>query len=338
MSADGTHNSKHTDEQLFIDRVSARRLMDFCTHIYTPGFLVSNASRFLDHEWVDLPALKYFLGTPATCDPNAASTRTDLSAADRCLLDTISVRSYWIDITLLREFLRASPAYLPSNPVHVKIEANPPLVPPPTPVSVKLEVGLIAIPPSHAPVKTHTLNTGGHEIIEPLSDSESDGAESDLEVTDVLMHGASRSSSPISQQLLGEIGSDDETAISSDDGHSDDHESRPAEKFPLVESNTHWEDGVTSMVRIGSFRITRKVKVERIEYVTGAPSILPIFCTPTAIVIDLSDPNYAIIDPKTGKVWALDGVVRDIGSGGGAWGASYSMPPFWFHLLRRKEI
>ncbi|KAJ7808915.1 hypothetical protein B0H13DRAFT_2150980, partial [Mycena leptocephala] len=105
------------------------------------------------------------------------------------------------------------------------------------------------------------------------------------------MHGASRSSSPVSQQLLGEIGSDDETAISSgpfqpcsDDGHSDDHESLPAEKFPLVESNTHWEDGVTSMI----------------EYVTGAPSILPIFCTPTAIVIDLSD------------FWALDGVVRDI--------------------------
>ncbi|KAJ7875659.1 hypothetical protein B0H13DRAFT_2056244 [Mycena leptocephala] len=117
------------------------------------------------------------------------------------------------------------------------------------------------------------------------------------------MHGASRSSSPVSQQLLGEIGSDDETAISSgpfqpcsDDGHSDDHESLPAEKFPLVESNTHWEDGVTSMI----------------EYVTGAPSILAIFCTPTAIVIDLSDPDYAIIYPKTGKVWALDGVVCDI--------------------------
>jgi hypothetical protein len=121
------------------------------------------------------------------------------------------------------------------------------------------------------------------------------------------------------------------------------------------------------MVRIGSFRITRKVKVERIEYVTGAPSILPIFRTPTAIVIDLSDPDYAIIDPKTGKVWALDGVVRDIvsatvqqtivsdfltgqrlleergqwwrclqsASSVCAWGASYSMPPFWFHLPRR---
>ncbi|KAJ7792780.1 hypothetical protein B0H13DRAFT_2393893 [Mycena leptocephala] len=335
MSADGTHNSKHTadDEQLFIDRVSARRLMDFCTHMYTPGFLVSNASRFLDHEWVDLPALKYFLGYPPLV------IRTPPQQGQ------ISVQLTGVFSIPFQEFLRASPAYLPSNPVHVKIEANPPLVPPPTPVSVKLEVGLIAILPSHAPVKTRTLNAGGHEIIELLSDSESDGAESDLEVTDVLMHGASRSSSPVSQQLLGEIGSDDETAISSgpfqpcsDDGHSDDHESLPAEKFPLVESNTHWEDGVTSMVRIGSFRITRKVKVKQIEYVTGAPSILPIFCTPTAIVIDLSDPDYAIIYPKTGKVWALDGVVRDIGSGGGAWGASYSMPPFWFHLLRRKEI
>ncbi|KAJ7932180.1 hypothetical protein B0H13DRAFT_810730 [Mycena leptocephala] len=83
---------------------------------------------------------------------------------------------------------------------------------------------------------------------------------------------------------------------------------------------------MTSMARIGSFRVTRKVKVERIEYVTGAPSILPIFRTPTAVVIDLSDPGYAIINPQTGKVWALDSVVRNVdndswkneGSGGGA--------------------
>jgi hypothetical protein len=59
--------------------------------MYTPGFLVSNASRFLDHKWVDLPMLKYFLETPATYDPDAASTRTDLSAADRHLLELQSV-------------------------------------------------------------------------------------------------------------------------------------------------------------------------------------------------------------------------------------------------------
>ena len=61
--------------------------------MYTPGFLVSNASRFLDYKWVDLPVLKYFLETPATYDPNTTSTRTGLSAADRRLLDPISVRA-----------------------------------------------------------------------------------------------------------------------------------------------------------------------------------------------------------------------------------------------------
>ncbi|KAJ7815127.1 hypothetical protein B0H13DRAFT_1924389 [Mycena leptocephala] len=73
----------------------------------------------------------------------------------------------------------------------------------------------------------------------------------------------------------------------SDDGDSDD-ESVPEEKFPLVESDTYWEDGMTSMAHIGSFRVTRKVKVERID-----------------------DPGYAIINPQTGKVWALDSVVRN---------------------------
>jgi hypothetical protein len=55
--------------------------------MYAPSFIMSNASRFLDHEWIDLP----FLEKAATGDLNA-STRTDLSAADRRLLDTISVR------------------------------------------------------------------------------------------------------------------------------------------------------------------------------------------------------------------------------------------------------
>jgi hypothetical protein len=59
--------------------------------MYAPSFIMSNASRFLDHEWIDLPVLDAFLEKAATGDLNA-STRTDLSAADRRLLDTISVR------------------------------------------------------------------------------------------------------------------------------------------------------------------------------------------------------------------------------------------------------
>jgi hypothetical protein len=54
----------------------------------------------------------------------------------------------------------------------------------------------------------------------------------------------------------------------------------------LVESDTHWEDGFTSMVRFGSFQITRKTKVQRIEYLPDLASIYPIFRSPTATVID----------------------------------------------------
>ncbi|KAJ7925365.1 hypothetical protein B0H13DRAFT_2570993 [Mycena leptocephala] len=92
MATNGTSNSKLTGvEHLFIDRLPARRLIDFRTHVYTPSFLMSNASRFLDHEWIDLLALEAFLEKAATGDLNA-STRTDLSPADRRLLDTLSVR------------------------------------------------------------------------------------------------------------------------------------------------------------------------------------------------------------------------------------------------------
>ncbi|KAJ7817665.1 hypothetical protein B0H13DRAFT_2683091 [Mycena leptocephala] len=193
MSAGGTRNSKHTtDEQLFIDRVSARRLMDFCTHMYTPGFLVSNASRFLDHEWVDLPALKYFLETPALMirtPPQHGQISVQLTGVFSIPFQSVSrplsvhtphfivshaprfLDHRWIDVTLLKEFLRANPAYLPSNPVHVKIEANPPLVPPPTAVSVKLEV--IAIPPSRSthsdPLQSLINSFGTHGT--PLADS-----------------------------------------------------------------------------------------------------------------------------------------------------------------------
>jgi hypothetical protein len=70
--------------------------------MYAPGFIVSNASRFLDHEWIDLPVLEAFLEKAAASDLNA-SARTDLRAADRCLLDTLSVR----EVTAFRNHVRS---------------------------------------------------------------------------------------------------------------------------------------------------------------------------------------------------------------------------------------
>ncbi|KAJ7815126.1 hypothetical protein B0H13DRAFT_2293478 [Mycena leptocephala] len=184
----------------------SRRVIDRLPH----PFLSSNASRFLDHEWVDLLALEAFLEKAATGDLNA-STRTDLSPADRRL--RILFRSGRRLLSGIMDFLCSTPNHnssTPSNPIHVKPETNPPSVPPPPACSVKGEPVSVAIPPS---IKMRTTNHGGHEIIELLSDSESDGAESDFEVTDVLMQGASRSSSPIPQRPLGEIDSEDEAAI-----------------------------------------------------------------------------------------------------------------------------
>lgn len=59
--------------------------------MYSPGYITSNALRFLDHEWIDLPALKLFLDTPAASDVTT-SMHPDLSPADRRLLDSLSVR------------------------------------------------------------------------------------------------------------------------------------------------------------------------------------------------------------------------------------------------------
>lgn len=78
--------------------------------MYTPSFLMSNASRFLDHEWIDLLALEAFLEKAATGDLNT-STRTDLSQADRRLLDTLSVQ----EATAFRDHVRS---FSPSSVYH----------------------------------------------------------------------------------------------------------------------------------------------------------------------------------------------------------------------------
>jgi hypothetical protein len=156
------------------------------------------------------------------------------------------------------------------------------------------------------PIKIRTLTEGGQEILEILSDTDHSDTDSDLEVTAVLTRGASRSSSaaPVQMRMwcishllpclmLG-------TADSEDDRDDD-----------LVESDTHWEDGFTSMVRFGSFQITRKTKVQRIEYLPDLASIYPIFRSPTATVIDLSDPKHELIDPRTNELHSLDSLVRN---------------------------
>ncbi|KAJ7848455.1 hypothetical protein B0H14DRAFT_2767746, partial [Mycena olivaceomarginata] len=92
MADTTSNNSKHTPaEQLFINALPARRLMDFRNYMYSPLYITSNAAGFLCHEWIDLPALKGFLASSATAADSNASTRPDVSPADKSFLDSLSV-------------------------------------------------------------------------------------------------------------------------------------------------------------------------------------------------------------------------------------------------------
>jgi hypothetical protein len=77
-----------------------------------------------------------------------------------------------------------------------------------------------------------------------------------------------------------------------------------------VESDTLWQDEITSFVRTGRFSVTRKVKVQRIEYLSELPSVWPIPRVPTAFVIDLSDEKHHIIDEDIGDPKPIDCVIR----------------------------
>ncbi|KAJ7714453.1 hypothetical protein B0H14DRAFT_3901770 [Mycena olivaceomarginata] len=226
----------------------------------------------------------------------------------------------WIDPAALRDFLgqqiRGADASTDQNADHpprkltdsreqsiipstrVKIESAPASVPSASTALIKQEPQSAVLDTLCSnPIKIRTLTEGGQEILEILSDTDHSDTDSDLEVTAVLTRGASRSSSAAPVQMHSEDDRDDD----------------------LVESDTHWEDGFTSMVRFGSFQITRKTKVQRIEYLPDLASIYPIFRSPTAIVIDLSDPKHELIEPRTNELHSLDSLVRNKDNDGWDW-------------------
>ncbi|KAJ6605987.1 hypothetical protein B0H10DRAFT_1956974 [Mycena sp. CBHHK59/15] len=102
----------------------------------------------------------------------------------------------------------------------------------------------------------------------------------------------------------------------------------------LVESDTLWQDKITSVVRTGNFHLTQKVNTIRIEYILpGLPSIWPILRTCTVFVINLDDPKYIIRDPQTGDFYTIDTLIRNADndswkSGGSGSGSSLAQVTF----------
>ncbi|KAJ7455399.1 hypothetical protein FB451DRAFT_1184196 [Mycena latifolia] len=155
MPVAGAEGSKHSPaDQEFLDGVSNRQLMGFRNFMYTPVYIAANATQFLDHDWVDIPALKKYLRLDENASQDASSTRS------------IPV----------------------SDSVRVKIEAPAPVI------SVKAEPEACGLPETSPHVKTRTSQEGGHEVIELLSDSEPErsAADSDLEVLEALQRGMTK--------------------------------------------------------------------------------------------------------------------------------------------------
>ncbi|KAJ7434269.1 hypothetical protein B0H11DRAFT_2118810 [Mycena galericulata] len=293
--------SKHMPaDQAFLDGLSARQLMmDFRNYLYSPMYIKLNAGKFLDHEWVDIPTLKEYLHQiHQNPDLDASSTR---------------------------------PA-TPSDPVRVKIETPLPSATPRPAISVKAEPQPIRLPPpaGDSPIKMRTLTEGGREVIEVLSDSESDAADSDsdLEVMEVLQT-TSRSSSTIPTPCdAGDVnvkGSEfeDPSEVSTTPPSPTDRVDELNEDSELVESDTFWPDEGKSFIITGKFRPTQKVTVDRLEYRDGPAAIYPIPRVRTAFVIDLSHRDYMLRDPGTKELYTLDTIIRNTDNDSGQKSKAY---------------
>ncbi|KAJ7723929.1 hypothetical protein B0H16DRAFT_331185 [Mycena metata] len=284
--ANALSTRSHADQE-YLDSVPARQLMEFRNFMFTPAYITLNSKKFLDdvdQSWVDVPTLKDYLN--------------QISAP--------------------------STSFLPPPEVtdHVRIKIEPPSAPTPL---VKMEPQVPDLPIT---VKVRTLNEAGKEVFEILSDSEPDvdGRDSDIEVVDALRP-SSRASSVISSSYVDPGGSDSEgldaagqdlgsSAMSDADDSASDSEGTPIglvtppeDATDLVESDTVWQDDGTSLVRVGTFRPTRRMTVERMEYRTGPALLYPIHRIPTGIVVDLSDEKYWFRDSGTGELISLSSII-----------------------------
>jgi hypothetical protein len=83
-----------------------------------------------------------------------------------------------------------------------------------------------------------------------------------------------------------------------------------ADKPRRQESDTIWQDlGLSSELLVGEFRLTMKLTVKQIEYVSGGfPSIWPIPRVPTAFIISS---DSTAIDPDTGLLYTMDPLINN---------------------------
>ncbi|KAF8185240.1 hypothetical protein K438DRAFT_1973954 [Mycena galopus ATCC 62051] len=217
-------DTRSSADQQYFDSLTARQLMDFRDYLFSPTYISLNAGKFLDDKWEKVGLFREYV------------QRIGKSS----MLDVSSTR----------------PSVPNSAPI--KIESLPPILP----SSVKAEPEKLS-PHRSGDVKMRALTEDGHEILELLSDSDAEeDLNSDLEVMEALRR-SSRSSSVIAPSIPDSTVDDD---LDGDIGGGLSHDNQdfaefpegdrpaendfsPADNFPLVESDTIWEDGGKSFVR-----------------------------------------------------------------------------------------
>ncbi|KAJ7698207.1 hypothetical protein B0H16DRAFT_1903439 [Mycena metata] len=200
----------------------------------------------------------------------------------------------WIDATQLRVFLQHSGTHraeTPSPPIKIESETLPTRLGTANPVLLEKAV-----------VKTRIRTEGTREVVEILSDSDE---ASDSEDFEVRGHGP-RVSSPLPPSDIPTESSDMVSDLDAESS-SDELDIEPE----LMQSETRWLDPeISSRVRVGEFRVTMDVTVQRVEYLTGFPSLYPIPSTPTAFVIDAQDPRFDITK-KGGGLHTVDALIKN---------------------------
>ncbi|KAJ6607624.1 hypothetical protein B0H10DRAFT_2227630 [Mycena sp. CBHHK59/15] len=236
-----------TDNEL-IDGLPTRVVIAFRNSIYQSEYVASNASMFLDNDWINMDQLKHFLARPDT---------------DSHPSDALQTR--------------------------VKLESD---------ASTHLFAAERQAPSSvNAKIKTRTLKEGNKEVLEILSDSDSEVEDCRGEDSDNFLP---RSDAGSEATYVG-------TDLDDNEPSADESESEGG----LQDSDTLWlDDGLSSRVRIGEMRVTSNVTVQRVEYVPGLPSAFPIPEIATAFVVDLHDAQYNLTD-KHGKLYTVDALIKN---------------------------
>ncbi|KAJ7087038.1 hypothetical protein C8R43DRAFT_310073 [Mycena crocata] len=207
----------------------------------------------------------------------------------------------WIKPDQLRKFLKQTglnreSTAADSPPARVKLESDASLAP--------LSAGERATPLTDCPaIKIRALKEGDREVLEILSDSESE-SESPSAPADDFEIDESASMAP--SELESES-----TFIETDFDEIHSLSDEPETTNELQESDTFWmDDGMSSQVRVGRFRVTNSVTVQRVEYLNWLPSILPIPEITTAFVVDLHDPKFNITD-SDGQLYTVDALIKN---------------------------